>query len=97
MSELVHIPPVPTSDVSFTESGNLTFKALLDCAYDIKNNAFAGGEFRQVHFSHNGWPAWIRLEGAQLIIEELTNCLIDKKTGNFVGGEMKTLLKLNLK
>lgn len=96
MSKLTYIPPVPTSDVSFTENGNLTFKALMDCAYDCKNNAFAGGEFRQVRFSHNGWPAWIRLEGGHLIVEELTNCLIDKKTGNLVGGEMRTLLKLNL-
>ena len=94
--QLIKTPIVPIRNLTFSQDGNLSFEALMDCAYDSFLKAFVGGKFRTVKFTHEGNPAWIRFTDGKLIIERLENYLVDLSTGNFVGGEMKTLLELNI-
>ena len=45
----------------------------------------------------DGFPAWIRVYGDTLLVEQRYNCTYDEEIQAYIGGEMRILLELKLK
>ena len=101
MTSRIKIPPIPTNNVRF-EEGLLKFEILSGCAYasrlnDTGNGGFVGGHWTKSKFTtDDGSPAWIRLDGSELVVAKLINCLVEKETGNYVGGEVVEIARLKI-
>lgn len=89
------IPPIPTK--CHFEEGYFCLEILKNCGYDPQEDVFVGGDWSRCHFkTSSGTPAWIKLEGDELVVHTLINAAIDSETGYYVGGEDKELLRLKV-
>ncbi len=101
MKDRVKIPAIPTKNCRF-EEGTLKFDVLSGCAYaarlnDSDRGGFVGGHWKQSHFkTADGSPAWVRLDGGNLVVEKLVNYLVEQDTGYLVGGERVELARLSI-
>ena len=91
----ITVPKIPTRNVKF-ENETLQFEYLTKCAYKPRVG-FIGGVWKKAHIkNYKGEPAWIKLDGEELVVEKLVNSLVEKFTGNLVGGKIVEIARFNI-
>ena len=92
---MVLAPPIPTRKTRF-ENGTLRFEIMEGCAYCPSIPGFTGGDWTIAKLrTKEKEPAFIRLDGGDIIVEKLTDYLVDSY-GNYVGGKFVELVRLNV-